>query len=147
MSASGPGNWNALDFAAPPCPPQAAKSGESLVSWNAAEEFKDAPTQVCSAQMLFRVVAKGNQMTREISLRKKPSNRRMNPPRKSRGIHDLLLRMATTEHSATNHMSKAGLRSLMRDYTTGKYATVISFSVSTMSLPCCRSFMQRRSWS
>jgi len=52
-----------------------------------------------------------NQMTREISLRKKPSNRRMNPPRKSRGIHDLLLPVATTEmHSATNHRNKASFR-------------------------------------
>jgi hypothetical protein len=68
-----------------------------------------------------------NQMTREISLRKKPGNRGMNPPRKSRGIHDLLLPMATIEmHSATNHMNKAGFRSLMRGYTTGKYATGIS---------------------
>jgi len=52
-----------------------------------------------------------NQMTRETSLRKKPSNRRMNPPRKSRGIHDLLLPVATREmHSAMNHTSKASFR-------------------------------------
>ena len=35
----------------------------------------------------------------------------MNPPRKSRGIHDLLLPLATREmHSAINHMNKASLR-------------------------------------
>lgn len=35
----------------------------------------------------------------------------MNPPRKSRGIQDLLLPLATSEtHSATNHMSKASFR-------------------------------------
>jgi hypothetical protein len=56
-------------------------------------------------------------MTRETSLRKKPSNSRMNPPRKSRGIHDLLLPLATTEmHSATNHKNKASFRITIADY-------------------------------
>jgi hypothetical protein len=51
------------------------------------------------------------QMTREISFRKKPSNSRMNPPRKSRGIHDLLLPLATREmHSAINHKNRASFR-------------------------------------
>src|SRR5689334_17182708 len=52
-----------------------------------------------------------NQMTRETSFRKNPSNRRTNPARKSRGIHDLLLPVATREmHSAINHTSKASFR-------------------------------------
>jgi hypothetical protein len=52
-----------------------------------------------------------SQMTRDTSLRKKPSNRRINPPRKSRGIHDLLLPLATREmHSATNHRNRASFR-------------------------------------
>jgi hypothetical protein len=63
--------------------------------------FVELPTQVCNE----------NQRTRETSLRKKPSNRRMNPPRKSRGIQDLLLPVATREmHSAINHMNKASFR-------------------------------------
>ena len=58
----------------------------------------------------------------------------MNPPRKSRGIQDLLLPVATKEmHRAINHMSKASLRITRADYTTGKHATVISFIVSTGS--------------
>jgi len=52
-----------------------------------------------------------NQMTRETSFRKNPSNRRTNPARKSRGIHDLLLPLATREmHSATNHRNRASFR-------------------------------------
>jgi hypothetical protein len=50
-------------------------------------------------------------MIRETSFRKKPSSRRTNPPRKSLGIHDLLLPLATSEmHSVTNHRNKASLR-------------------------------------
>src|SRR4051794_15303203 len=52
-----------------------------------------------------------SQITRETSFRKKPSSRRTNPPRKSRGIQDLLLPLATREtHSAINHKNKASLR-------------------------------------
>jgi len=87
-------------------------------------------------------------MTRETSLRKKPSNSRMNPPRKSRGIHDLLLPLATKEmHSAINHRNRASFRITEVDYTTGEHATVISFIVSTEALPDRRNLMQRRSWS
>jgi hypothetical protein len=63
------------------------------------------------------------QITRETSFRKKPSNSKTNPPRKSRGIHDLLLPLATREmHSAINHMNKASFRITEVDYTTGKYS-------------------------
>jgi hypothetical protein len=45
----------------------------------------------------------------------------MNPPRKSLGIHDLLLPLATREtHSAINHKNKASLRITIADYTTGR---------------------------
>jgi hypothetical protein len=50
-------------------------------------------------------------MIRETSFRKKPSSKRTNPPRKSRGIQDLLLPLATSEmQSAINHRNKASLR-------------------------------------
>jgi hypothetical protein len=62
-------------------------------------------------------------MTRDMSFRKKPSNRRMNPPRKSRGIQYLFLPVATNEmHSAINHMNNASFRITRADYTTGKHA-------------------------
>jgi hypothetical protein len=68
-------------------------------------------------------------MIRETSFRKKPSNRRTNPPRKSRGIQDLLLPLATSEiHSATNHKSKASLRITTRDYTTDKHFIALCFA-------------------
>jgi hypothetical protein len=61
------------------------------------------------------------QIIRETSFRKKPSNRRTNPPRNSLGIHDLLLPLATREtHSAINHKNKASLRITIADYTAGR---------------------------
>ena len=62
-------------------------------------------------------VEASNQIIRETSFRKKPSNRSTNPPRNSLGIHDLLWPLATREtHSAINHKNKASLRITIADY-------------------------------
>ena len=73
-------------------------------------------------------------MIRETSFRKKPSNSRTNPPRKSRGIQDLLLPLATSEmHSAINHMSKASLRIISADYTTGNPTAISVYRLNSVS--------------
>jgi hypothetical protein len=74
------------------------------------------------------------QIIRETSFRKKPSNRRTNPPRKSLGIHDLLLPLATSEmHSAINHKNKASLRITIADYTTANTRSDLFYRLNSVS--------------